>query len=103
MTDIPERAAWLDHEIEWFDKPPAFEVSRLGLDKADVVLLEGQVGFVYYRDGHITVVVRDVEITGANPVTGQFSYGIVGESQFSQGWEFGGASLTTPDKRTTLI
>ena len=94
MSDIPERAAWLDHEVTFVSSPSMFEITRLGLENDSVFLLERQVNLRYDRGGGAAmIVVRNVEIVSTNEETGDINFRINGITNFVQPWDTGGSHL----------
>lgn len=102
MSEIPERAAWLDHPVAWIDEISMFEVERLGI--GDVILSEGQVfmGINSSRDV-AEISVKSVQIVGADEAAKKIVYRVVGETRFTQPWDIGGVNLSSSSERTQTI
>lgn len=101
-ADIPDRAAWLDVEVEWVGDPSMFEIQRL--DLGDVILTEGQIDIKIPKErASINVLIRDVEVTSINEEKSSLTYIVTGERWFAQSWDLGGANLSSPSERENFF
>jgi len=101
--EIPERAAWLDHEVAFIGYPSIFEVDRLGLDVDDLILLENQVDLHLDRKAKAAIiVVKSIEPVEIDEENKQMSYIITDVKKYIQHWEVGGTHLKTAGTRLML-
>jgi hypothetical protein len=105
MSDeIPERAAWLDHEVQYITVPSLFEMDRLGLKIDDVILIEKQVDLHLDKSlSTAVIVVKNIEVVAIDEAAREMSYRVSGITKYQQQWEVGGAHLTPSGKRLQLM
>lgn len=102
MSEIPERAAWLDHPVVWVDDISLFEVERLGI--GDVVLSEGQVSMgVNPNRDTAEILIKSIEVVGVNHESQKLVYRVTAETRFTQPWDIGGVNLASASEREQTI